>query len=160
VVGSHEESVWAGGKELAVDVAQGVVWTAARWWGGGLDRIRYNTRQVERRNRQAGACTGRVGLKAHDGRSAVMYLGCRPAPLSCCCAPLSSRCSVCPLHLSSRCFPLALYFIDWQGVVDRLSSMILKVAKFRVKHGNHFWNMSSPACFQPLTGRTYRSYWA
>ncbi len=39
-VGSHEESIWAGGKKLAVDVAQGVVWTAARWWGGGLDRIK------------------------------------------------------------------------------------------------------------------------
>eukprot|EP00903_Cladosiphon_okamuranus_P008181 g7880.t1 len=37
---SREDSIWAGGKELAVGVTQGVCWTAARWWGGGLEIVR------------------------------------------------------------------------------------------------------------------------
>eukprot|EP00752_Nemacystus_decipiens_P004775 g4346.t1 len=37
---SQEDSLWTGCKELALDVAQGVSWTAARWWDGGLEMVR------------------------------------------------------------------------------------------------------------------------
>ncbi|CBJ33610.1 expressed unknown protein [Ectocarpus siliculosus] len=35
---SQEESAWEGGKTLALNVLEGVSWTAKRWWSGGLDR--------------------------------------------------------------------------------------------------------------------------
>ncbi|CAN0141512.1 unnamed protein product, partial [Ectocarpus sp. 8 AP-2014] len=37
---SQEESAWEGGKTLALNVLEGVSWTAKRWWSGGLDRAR------------------------------------------------------------------------------------------------------------------------
>lgn len=37
---SQEESILEGGKGLAVAAFEGVMWTAVRWWGGGLDRAR------------------------------------------------------------------------------------------------------------------------
>ncbi|CAM9336395.1 unnamed protein product [Ectocarpus sp. 12 AP-2014] len=37
---SQEDSAWEGGKTLALNVLEGVSWTAKRWWSGGLDRAR------------------------------------------------------------------------------------------------------------------------
>ncbi|CAM9683632.1 unnamed protein product [Pylaiella littoralis] len=37
---SQEESALDGGKQLAISVVEGISWTAARWWGGGLNRAR------------------------------------------------------------------------------------------------------------------------
>lgn len=38
--GSQEESVLDGGRQLSFSVIEGISWTAARWWGGGLNRVR------------------------------------------------------------------------------------------------------------------------